>query len=315
MSRQNIADLRLPRKRYRIERELERFETPFFSLSENETRASLLEAALAGGQLTPAQRKRTKRLQKRLREPFRPGKLPEFTAASHVSMREWRICLFAELLRLTKSLKRKQWRVFTAILPHWRVGSDQLEGVDAATIPKEFRTDLDNAQRRLVAAGRLKPDGWLYAMIHGEFDATTGGFQLHLHGLATKGMIEVLKALRKRPSRPGTRKRRKVRQPGKYRPDERDRERYPYACIPAKKLQIEKPRNPAEAISYTSKSYWVQHNSMIDERGRRKRLGEKGRIPGIHQARYLLWLDRHGLKDLTLLVGLRVIDGRITPAR
>ncbi len=211
------------------------------------------------------------------------------SAASRILMRDWRIRVCGWLWSLIDPLETEDCRFFTIVLPKWWVESKRLRKVKA----KRFKELLRVALQR---AGAAKASGWLYAMLDGEFDGSTEGFTLHYQGLATEGMIPVLRALRKQKQ---------------FRRGRSDRRNYPQIWV-SRKLKIDRFKKPLPSpITYANKSLWLQHNSRICEDGERRRHGRKHRITGIHRVRHLLWLHRQPVKDLVLLMHLSVIDGEL----
>lgn len=215
--------------------------------------------------------------------------LPPLSAASRVLMRRWRARVCGWLWSLISVVGPGQWVFFTITLPSWWVPSRKLHTVRAKRLIERLRAAL-------YRAGAAQASGWLYAMLHGEFDGSTNGFMLHVHGLATEEMIDVLRALRGQPQ---------------FRPCERDSQRYPLVVI-TRKLKIDQPwGDPLRVISYTSKSYWPQNDSCVNGEGKRRRYGRKRRIVGKHFVRHLAWLHSQPVKDQVLLVHLSIVDRQL----
>jgi len=297
-----VTGLRSPPDRYRVDKRTERangvvdFETRVECRVWDELRATEIRASAS--QFTdPGERLRALRLAHRLEEQAENIRsLPHATAASRLYLRWQRIKICGALWALVDQLEPHEFVAFTVAILDWSVRSDELLQFDPDRILNSFRTDLNRA-------GAANASGWLYAAIHGEFDPTTGRFQLHLHGIATRGMIKVVEALRS------------LGKHGKFESSRSkvgaDAENYV-----AQKLRIDRnlydlPR----PLTYTLKSFWLADSSYVNADGVRCRFGHKSRITGIHQTRYLLWLDQHGLKELILLVHLRVTREGLTPTR
>ena len=293
------GDLRRPPAEYRIDQRTDdpsgriSFETLSFSQWQNHERIRLVKRTL--GLLKPRERRAAMKLIAKLEADAEPriSPAPPFSPASSVAMREWRIRICGWQWSLIAPLNTDQWAFYTIILPKWWVKSRHLHKVRGERLLATLRTALNRA-------GAGEATGWLYAMIHGQFDGDTKGFPLHVHGLATEGMIRVLRRLRQQPQ---------------FRRGKHDRARYPQISI-SRKLKLDPPWAylPA-AITYCSKAYWLQKNSEVGTDGVRHRVGRPHQISGKHHTRYLLWLDDHTLEQLTLLMGLRVTRDGLVPTK
>jgi hypothetical protein len=299
MARASIEDLGPPPAGFEVDLRTDdpagvvKFESEESCLKEDGLRISAVEKAIAARTLNRKNRKAAAKYIEFM-EKVLAGEGRRLSAASRVKMREWRIKVSGWLWWLVEPLSQDDWVFFTVILPSWWVRSGDLKGVSAKHLMGRLRVALHRA-------GSARATGWLYTMIHGEFDGTTGGFSLHVHGIATRGMIEVVRRLRKQPQ---------------FRRQKRDLTRYPMMSV-RRKVKIDKPRGklPA-ALTYASKSYWPQHNSLIDEVGERRRVGRKHRIDDPkHLVRHLLWLYVQPVKHQVLLVHLSVIDGQLVAGK
>lgn len=129
--------------------------------------------------------------------------------------------------------------------------------------------------------------GWLFAGIHGEFDAEDQVFQLHVHGIATEGMIEAVSALRKKGHlksyRSGPKRGRVTQQ-----------------------VQVEGSAltNLPHPLGYLVQSFWPQKQRYIDDQGVSRKSGRR-RIDEPFHTDMLMWLDEHSPEELTRLMGLR----------
>lgn len=297
MARPSIEDLDLPGGQYRVDKNTDdpsgcvRFETAESARLEDNRRAQDAAAFLASGIGGRKLQRATKALLLYLKRAELDHDRPP-SAASRVDMRHWRIRVSGALWQLVTELGTDKWVFFTVILPKWWVASSKLRHIKARRLKALLRAAL-------YRAGARDASGWLYAMIHGEFDGTTEGFPLHFHGIATEGMIKVLKRLRLQPQ---------------FRRSKHDASNYPQVAI-SRKLKIDRPWGCLpDVLTYPHKSYWPQHNSMFAEDGMRRRFGPKHRITGIHLVRHLTWLHSQPIKDQVLLVHLSVIDGALVPA-
>lgn len=292
MPRFSIEDLGPPPEPFRVDIRADylnctvRFETIEQCIANDATRVRMLMKAIASDVLKRKERQGAKRLLRFLAECPDGRRL---SAASRVAMREWRVRVTGWLWALINPLSPGQWRAFTLVLPGWWVKSRDLKHVNAKQLMSRLRVALHRA-------GSGRASGWLYAMIHGEYDGTTGGFSVHVHGLATEGMVRVLGALRKQPQ---------------FRRNKIDQTRHPMIGV-RRKLVIQCPERDYPAlISYTSKSYWAQDDSYLDADGVRLRFGRKRMIQGKHLVRCLIWLHAQPVKDQVLLVHLSVANGKL----
>lgn len=296
MPRLSIENLGSPPEPFRVDiraRDLARtvkFEKTEQCIDDDAKRVQLLTKAAASGVLKRKERQGAKQLVRFLAEC--PESRP-LSAASRVAMCEWRVRVTGWLWALVDPIGPSEWRAFTLVLPSWWVKSRDLKHVDAKQLMSRLRAALHRA-------GSGKASGWLYAMVHGEYDGGTGGFSVHVHGLVTEGMVQVLRDLRKQPQ---------------FCRNKIDPTRYPMINV-RRKLLIQCPeRDYPSLISYTSKSYWPQHDSCIEADGVRRRVGKKHMIEGKHLARCLIWLHANRVKDQVLLVHLSVVDGKLVAGK
>lgn len=298
MPRQSIKDVRLPPDRFRVDKNTDdpsgsvQFETKASAQLQDQLKRQAIEAVLAS-QIGGRKLKREAKTIALLFGAAAADAEQPPSAASSVDMRQWRIRVSGALWELVTELPTNKWVFFTVILPKWWVASSKLKHEEAKRLAACLRTAL-------YRAGAKDASGWLYAMLHGEFDGTTEGFSLHFHGIATEGMIKVLKGLRLQPQ---------------FRSSKRDGSNYPHVAI-SRKLKIDQPWGYLpDILTYASKSFWPQHNSLVAEDGKRRRFGPKHRITGIHLVRYLTWIHSQPIKDQVLLVHLSLIDGALVPAK
>lgn len=180
---------------------------------------------------------------------------------------------------------------FTIIPRGWEFTPAQLASVLPSLLLAAFRTDL---YRR----GAARAGGWLFVFIHGEFDPVAGVFRLHIHGACSLEMVPVLDRLRT------MRKYQSVR----TLPDGGWDPVYRRVWVRRKPLT-----NMPDPITYLMQAFWPSRPIYIDDQGKRRRVREKRAIRDPYHAMMLLWLDSCELKDLTLLVGLRVTRAGLTP--
>jgi hypothetical protein len=173
---------------------------------------------------------------------------------------------------------------FTIIPRGWDFTPEELASAIPRLLLAAFLTDL-------YRKGTASAGGWLYAFIHGEFDPVAGVFRLHVHGACSLEMVPVLDRLRKLPKYKSARK----LPNGEWDPVFRR------VWIRRKALF-----NLPHPITYLMQAFWPARPIYIDTEGKRRRVRAKQAIPDPYHSIALLWLDRWQLKDLTLLVGLRV---------
>lgn len=167
---------------------------------------------------------------------------------------------------------------FTVFPRNWVFTAEQLMSQD----PRKLLSAFLSALNRLSVK---RAQGRLFAAIHGEFDATTGLFHLHIHGVADKPMIEVIDRLRPLPNY------RSRRSAGET------------------TLRIRIGRQPMTnlpyPLTYILQPYWPRRwRGSIEGVQRRGKV--RHRIPEPFHTVLLLWLDRWSAKDMTLMVGMSV---------
>jgi hypothetical protein len=298
MPRQSIEELHGPPAGFRVDERTDHpsdiieFETEQSCVKWDHRRRRALRAYLAGASGGPNYRRALARLAGFM-DAVSGGAARRLSAASKVQMRDWRHRVCGWLWSLVDDLGEDEWVFFSIVLPNWWVSAGGLGKVRAKSLTERLRLAL-------YRAGAKDASGWLYAMIDGEFDGNTEGYTLHFHGIATEGMIRVLHRLRKQRQ---------------FRKNDTDAANYPFVRI-KRKLQIERPHKPLPApITYTSKSYQLQHDSVVDENGERRRVGYKHRIRRNSLVRLLLWQHRNRVKHQVLLIHLSVVKGALVPGK
>lgn len=176
------------------------FETVEFCAAEDATRARKIQAEIAGrvSKKTARGRKKARAARKAARALLRALKLglrsdePQPTLASSLYMREVRATVIGALLEAVDPFPDADIRAVTVINTAWRLSAAQLMRTSAAGIKNQFRTYLQRA-------GILALPGFVVAFLHGEFEPTSGCFQLHFHVLTTaEKAAAILKSLRGR---------------------------------------------------------------------------------------------------------------------
>jgi hypothetical protein len=71
--------------------------------------------------------------------------------------------------------------------------------------------------------------------------------------------------------------------------------------------------NVPAVLSYVLRGWWPLRETYLDDQGVRRALSLiRMQIPEPAHSEYLAWLDRWGIDDLTRMVRLRVINGKLT---
>ncbi len=179
---------------------------------------------------------------------------------------------------------------FTIIPRTWERTPEQLALTDPNKLLAPFRTDL-------YRNGAAENDGWLVAFLHGEFDPVAQVSRLHVHGGCSSEMVPVLDRLRSVSNYRST----------PQLPDGSWSPVYRRVWIARQPLH-----SMPDPITYLMQSFWPSRPIYVDADGKRRRVRQKQAIREPFHSQMLLWFDRWHLKDLTLLIGLRVTqDGLI----
>jgi hypothetical protein len=200
------------------------------------------------------------------------GGKAQITLASSVCMRFIRLKVIGSLLDALVEYPDAELCHVTIVKNGWILTPEQLEAVTAATIKNQFFSDL----KRTGVTGLAGP---FVAFLHGEFDASNGVYILHFHVMTTRSkaahMVKALRAL-KRAYRPGQLIKRPIR--------------------------VSKIGNRPKQATYLLKGIWFQRSwRLVDGKLKRDRKGQRPNEP--FHSLYLLWLDRHRLRDLTIMNG------------
>lgn len=254
-----------------------RFETREEAEREDRKRARLLQKAIRHCRATnsvpvaPVRRK-LRGLAKRL-GTVKEGWIPA-TPASARKMRRARKRVFAAVMAAFEIFDDREICTFTVISTAWRFDSKALESVTAQQIKRQFLAHLDRS-------GISSTEGCLVAFIHGEFDPSSGLFQLHLHGVGTRAKV---KALHRLKGRWGYRK----------------------SSTGSHPVRVQTVRNRGRQVSYILQSFWPSR-AVRNVAGGQRRDRRKGRIPEPYHSVALLWLDRQKLGEMTIAHGCRFL--------
>ncbi len=206
--------------------------------------------------------------------------------ASSVGMRTIREEVLGRVLEFLEPFADGELTTFTLVNKRWRVTAEGLRALSPAAMGRQLRTHLNRA-----GVSALK--GPLIAFIHGEYEPTSGCFQLHFHGITTRAKADRLRGLvcaRGRLNRGWG---------------------YERTATGAAPLWRDPVRDRVRQVSYLLKGFWPQRTVRIAG-GKPRRDRKSHRIGDPHHLLVLLWLDRHRWTDLALLQGCRVLpDGEL----
>lgn len=212
------------------------------------------------------------------------GGPPAQTFASSAYMRRFRLRFVGAALKLIRDAPSAEVGLVTIIPRDWRISGRALPTIK----PKQY---LERFRQQLVRAGLKDADGWMIAFLHGDYDPSHDAYQLHLHIVATDGLLPLIDKLRSLPAyrrgdpaRPGF-----VRQP-----------------IRALRLQA-----PERRVSYyLAQAFWPSKPSYCRD-GVWRRHPRRQRIPDPRLAEWLMWIDRQSFGDLVMLRGCRLGGGTL----
>jgi hypothetical protein len=299
VARKNFGGFRMPQAPYRADKDApeslpqnKRLEIEGMSQPEDGGRAKGLRRpiVLNSPLIRPLQ---ARALARRLEKSANDGDYPHSMACA-LFMRWFRYRFIGALWRLyAEQLQVGSPKTFTIIPRAWEFRPEELMDVD----PRRLMASLRSILYKMGAKGA---DGWLIVFLHGEYDPVAGVFRIHVHGLASLEMIQVVKRLRELPQF----KTRRLSPTGVpeaiYRPVRISWK--PLADLPA-------------PLSYLAQSFWPSRAIYVDQYGKNRRQKLKRRIPEPYHSLVLLWLDRWHPDDLMLRIHLLVRDGHLIPTR
>lgn len=166
------------------------------------------------------------------------------------------------------------WAVhhITLLPPNTWIAPEDLQQCKPADLMKRLRNDLDRV-------GAKDQAGFVFAGLDGEFDARRGGFHLHYHLIVVGPKIQAIKALRTK------RKYRRI-----------SNENAPLMVV----KKVKRNELPYR-LTYALKSFWKHVPTIPTNEGMKR--ARATRIPNPHHALWLLWMDKHKIKDMTLFFG------------
>ena len=189
MPRRSIEKLPRSRAPYKIDLLSPGFETAEASRKEDAFRVR----GLRGSCVLPNELfdvKAASALAKRLDYEAR-GTAPPKSLACSLYMRRVRQRFFGHLLKAIHESGAKRVSRFDLVARGWDFTPEELDQADPNKLLTGLRMDL-------YRSSAAEADGIMSASVHGEFEPEEGIYQLHVHGAATDGMIDVVDALRSR---------------------------------------------------------------------------------------------------------------------
>lgn len=196
------------------------------------------------------------------------------TPKTHASSRRMRVIrqgLTSALLDAFAAYLDSELRTVTVIYAGWRYTPVELGQVSAAHLKAQLRQHLHRA-------GVLTVPGPLFAVLHGEFDPTSGCYQLHYHLVTTATKAAALKA-------------------GLTAKKIRGYTATPTGAAPVRRSRL---GDRTGQLTYLAKAYWPSKPTVWIG-GKLKRTRHPQRIPEPYATQVLLWLDRQPFADLVMM--------------
>lgn len=290
MSRRSVNDMPKVAAKFRPSRqpitEQSPFETKIEARQQDRKRAKLLARYVEDSQ-KGSRRKQANKLANRL--AYGPKDPPPQTLASSAHYRKHRNRIGAALHQLVVKSGIGPIRAFTIIPASWEFMGDDLHLADPAKMLERFRAQLNRS-------GASKASGFIFCGIHGEFEPNEKMFRLHIHGIAGGAMLKVIDRLRKLDDFKSIRR------------DVAAGNHRVFHRVQIKKTPLTNLPSP---LTYTLQSFWPARaiwtdDATVSSKPGRRRQRQKRRLTEPYHTDFLLWIDRWTIKDLTLLIGLRV---------
>lgn len=209
-------------------------------------------------------------LAERLRGGATSG-FPPLTLASSLRMRAIRQGLSRALLDAFEEYPDAGLRTVTVIYSGWSFTPAELDQVTAAKLKAQFR-------QHLIRGGVLKVPGPLFAVLHGEFEPTSGRYILHYHLVTTAAKAAALLAGLRAKKIKG----------------------YTVTATGSAPVRRSRIGNRVHQLTYLAKAYWPS-KPIIWINGKPQRVRDPRRIPEPYGTQVLLWLDRQTFPDLVLM--------------
>ncbi|QGP79581.1 hypothetical protein [Sphingobium sp. CAP-1] len=284
MAGKGIFDAPHPISQYRIDSEQAQYETEHYADKEDRKRAKAVRRTARKARKS-ANENAADRLGHLLEYAVR-GEGPPNSLASYGHVQEARGRIIPDIWRLHDKYVAEHGpgsvRTATVARQSWEISPSELSGFPPSRVLNRLRADL-------YRCGAAQASGAAIVGIHGEYEPRTGILRIHVHMILFGDMVEPVRRLRDLAG---------------YRPLVRSHydveKRTPAIRISDKPLT-----NLPAPLSYILQPFWPSRwEGVID--GKWKRQGQKARIQGSAHTRVLLWLDRWELKDIVLLMGIRM---------
>jgi hypothetical protein len=280
VSGRGIADMPCLSDEWRVDLHSRGFESPEAAHSEDaEQRAPRLRRWAAEHKGNASTRAMA------LADRLDPAVTPEIpkTPASARYVREQRIRIISHVWKAVAEDQTGTIARYDVIKPGWACSSRGLGKKSPFKLNREFRRELERAAAKVVEGGSSNCRGFLFAVLHGDFEKRSKLFQPHWHLVATGDWVPVVEHLRTVKA---------------YQPTERVR-----TPIRARR----KFDDLAYALTYLMKLYWPSKwQGKVSGQKTERRSRKPQRIPEPHHSRLLLWMDRWSIQDLVLTMNVRV---------
>lgn len=205
------------------------------------------------------------------------------TPASARYLRDHRIRIISAVWKLVAGDETGKAARFDAIKPAWACKSSRLRKETAIRLRGEFRADLLRAAAKVIPGGAGNCEGFLFAVLHGDYEEVEKLIQPHFHIVATGDWVAVVDRLRHMAA---------------YQPT--DRVKRPIRA--RRKLQ-----DLAYALTYLLKTYWPgKWCGHVSGKFGKRRSRKHGRIPEPIHSKVILWLSEQNLQDMILMMKLEV---------
>jgi hypothetical protein len=134
--------------------------------------------------------------------------------------------------------------------------------------------------------------GWF--VIDGEYDSEKGLLCLHLHRVTTGGITDVVE---------------QPRELSKFQSYTSLRLAKPVKRTPIKCQMVDASELP-QTLAYVLKPAWWRRDSFVNKKGEIKHCKRRA-LPDEVQARWLLWMNRWTVNDISMLFGMFVVDRQL----
>ncbi|MFC3785072.1 hypothetical protein GGR90_003821 [Sphingopyxis italica] len=220
------------------------------------------------------------------------GEKPPATLASATFYRARRNAVGGQLWQLVETCGIAPIVTATIIPEGWDIPGLDLDQVDPVRFMERFRKALNRC-------GAVGSSGFIFAFMHGEYEASADVWQLHVHLVAGGEMVDVLKRLKKLK---GYRTKRAAG--------------YGTASPVYRRIRIsDKPlTNLPDPLTYPMQSFWPARARYETDKGSKRQIVKRRIVEPFHTLQ-LLWIDRFSFKDLSLLMGLRVTSSGLKLTR